>query len=607
MAIVNQLSWMIGGPQGTGVDSSANLFARTCVAAGLWIYGKREYHSNIIGEHSYFQVRASDKPVGSHIDPVYLLATFEDSTAQIHAHELIPGGAFIYDPLLTKPDTLKLPLEVLRIGIDFEKIIKELAAESGEDYLKLVIMKNTIAVGASLALLELDFQYLEKALAGMFTGKKAKLVPLNLKAAEKAKAMVAAEAIQKFRYKLKANPKTPERLMINGVQASALGKLKAGCKFQTYYPITPASDESVYLEGKPEFGMLVMQAEDEIASLQLAISAGLAGVRSSTSTSGPGFCLMVEGMGWAGINEVPVVIFSYQRGGPSTGLPTRHEQGDLLFTLDAGHGEFPRIVIAPGDMEESFYDAFWAFNYAERYQMPVIVLSDKSLANNTQSILPFDESKLLIDRGLLASPEALAKSAAAGGEFKRFAFTDDGISPRPLLGQKGGIYWNTGDEHDELGHICEDPENRIRMQTKRMKKLELALREIPESQQFKFFGDPGADTTIVTWGSAKPPVLDALPVLAAKGIKVNVLQIKMMSPFPKEAVSRMLSKAKTLIDIEMNYTGQLAKLVRQETGIHIPHTVLKWTGRPMSETEIVSAVTEIVQKKSGKVVLRYGL
>ena len=221
--------------------------------------------------------------------------------------------------------------------------------------------------------------------------------------------------------------------------------------------------------------------------------------------------------------------------------------------------------------------------------------------------MPFDESKLLIDRGMLVSPEALEKSFAAGGEFKRFAFTDDGVSPRPLLGQKGGIYWCTGDEHDELGHISENPENRLKMQTKRMRKLALAAREIPESHQYKFYGDANADYTIVTWGSAKPPILDALPVLAAKGIKANVLQVRLMCPFPAAAVGKILSKSKTIIDIEMNYEAQLALLVRQETGINIPHKVLKWTGRPISETEIVAAVTEIAQKKSEKVVLRYGL
>lgn len=607
MASVNQLSWMIGGPQGTGVDSSATLFARSCVAGGLWIYGKREYHSNIMGDHSYFQVRVSDHRIGSHIDPVHLLATFEDSTAQIHAHELVPGGAFVYDPHLTKPETLKLPKEVILVPIDFEKILKELSTETGEDYLKLMIMKNTIAVAASFALCEFDVKYMEKALQGIFTGKKAKLVPLNIKAAEKAISQISKEAIQKFPHKLKAIPSTPERLMINGTQAVSLGKLKAGCKFQTYYPITPASDESVYLEGKSEYGILVMQAEDEIASLQLAISAGLMGTRASTSTSGPGFCLMVEGMGWAGMNEVPVVIVNYQRGGPATGLPTRHEQGDLLFCIHAGHGEFPHLVIAPGDFEEYFYDTFYSFNYAERYQTPVIVLGDKCIANNTMSLLPFDESKLVIDRGMLASDAALAAALQNGGEFKRFAFTDSGVSPRPLPGQAGGIYWCTGDEHDELGHISEEPGNRLKMDAKRMKKLDLALKEIPEEHQWKFFGDEKADYTIVTWGSPKLPILDAMPVLKSKGINVNMLQIRLMSPFPAEAISKILSKAKNLIDIEMNYEAQMAKLIRSETGINIPHKVLKWTGRPMSETEIVSAVTEIVQKKSKKVVLSYGL
>lgn len=607
MVIADQLSWMIGGPQGTGVDSSATLFARSCVAGGLWIFGKREYHSNIMGEHSYFQVRVSDHKIGSHIDPVHLLATFEDSTAQIHAHEVVSGGAFIYDPALTKPETLELTAGVLKIPIPYDKILSGIAAETGEDILKLAIMKNTIAVAASFALVEFPIQYIEKALAGIFTGKKAKLVGLNLKVAEKAMAQVPKEIIQKFPYRLKPHPETPKRLLINGVQATALGKLKAGCRFQTYYPITPASDESVYLEGKPDFGILVLQAEDEIASLQLAISAGIMGTRASTSTSGPGFCLMVEGMGWAGMNEVPVVIFNYQRGGPATGLPTRHEQGDLFFAIHAGHGEFPRIVLAPGDYEEYFYDAFYAFNYADRYQTPVIVLADKAIANNTQSTLPFDESALTIDRGFLASERSLVEASEAGGEFKRFAFTDFGISPRPIPGQKGGIFWMTGDEHDEQGHICEAPGNRLKMHEKRMKKLELVAREIPEERQWKLYGDEHAEHTLVTWGSPKLPILDALPVLTQNGISVNLLQIRLLWPFPKEAVRRALEKRKHLIGIEMNYSGQLCDLIRRETGIEIYHKILKWTGRPLSETEIVESVTEVIKKNTRKVVLSYGL
>jgi 2-oxoglutarate ferredoxin oxidoreductase subunit alpha len=603
----NDFSWMIGGPQGSGVESSAILFARACVSAGLWIYGKREYHSNIVGDHSYFQMRVSDHPVRSHVDPVHLLATFENSTARIHAAEVVEGGALIYDPRHTRPEELQLRPGVLRVPLDYDALLEDLARELGQDAKRLAIMKNTVAVAASFALLSLPVAPLRQALEGIFTGRKAKLVPANVAAAEKAYAAIPREVVKAFPWDLYVKEGAPRRLVINGVVATAMGKLKAGCRFNTYYPITPASDEGVFLEAHPEFGILVAQAEDEIAAVTMAVGAGIAGVRSSTSTSGPGFSLMSEGTGWAGMNEIPVVIFDYQRGGPATGLPTRHEQGDLLFAIHAAHGEFPRLVLAPGDLEEYFQDAFHAFNYAERYQTPVIVLTDKALANNTQSVLPFSEDGLRIDRGLHPSEAELARSAENGGEYPRFKITDSGVSPRPLPGQRGGIFWMTGDEHDEKGHISEDPGNRIRMHAKRMRKLVAAAREIPAERQWRLHGDPGAPLTIVSWGSPKGPILDALAVLEKQGVHANFLQVRLMWPFPAEGVKEVLGRARQVVDVEMNITGQLAALIRQQTGIDIPHRILKWNGRPISETEVVEAVTEVAEKRSREVVLSHGL
>jgi len=604
--IVNDLSWMIGGPQGTGVDSSATLFARACVAAGLWIFGKREYHSNIMGEHSYFQIRVSGEPVRSHLDPVHLLATFEDSTARIHAHEVVPGGALIYDPTVTHPENLELPKGVLLVPLDYAEVLRQVAADTGESFSKLIIMKNTISVAASFALLELEPSVLERGLTGIFTGRKAKLVPMNMAVAKKAYSFIKKEFVEQFPYKLKPITETPKRLVMTGTTAVALGKLKAGCRFQTYYPITPASDESVYLEGLPEHGMMVMQCEDEIASVEQAIGASIMGVRASTSTSGPGFSLMAEGIGWAGMNEVPVVIVNYQRGGPATGLPTRHEQGDLFFAIHFAHGEFPRLVIAPADHEEYFYDAFEAFNYADRYQTPVILLADKAIANNTQSILPFDESKLRIDRGRIATQQDMNRYAI-DGEYKRFALTESGVSPRTIPGTRGGIFWMSGDEHDELGHIDESSANRVKMHDKRMRKLELVRREIPEKEQIRLFGDESADFTLVSWGSPKGAILDALPKLKKEGIRINFLQIHLIWPFPIEPVTRILKKAKKIVDVEMNYTGQLASLLRRETGIEVHRKILKWNGRPMSETEVFNAIREIAAKDSEKVVLTAGM
>jgi 2-oxoglutarate ferredoxin oxidoreductase subunit alpha len=318
----------------------------------------------------------------------------------------------------------------------------------------------------------------------------------------------------------------------------------------------------------------------------MANGAAVTGARVATATSGPGFCLKAEGIGWAGMNEVPTVIFNYMRGGPSTGLPTRSEQGDLLFAVNIGHGDFPKIVLSPGDMEECFEDGFNCFNFAERYQTPVIVLVDKALANSTQSIKKF------ADQGLRVDP--------------RFQITEDGISPRPIPGTPGGIHFLTGDEHTEYGFITEEPAIRMQMMEKRARKLVVAANEIPEHLQFKMYGPENADLTIIGWGSTKGAVLDALDRFAEQGKSVNYLHIRLMSPFPVDAITRILNNAKQRLIIESNFTNQLAKLIRQETGLDIEHKAVKYTGRPFSQCEILEAVKEVQEKQSRKVVLING-
>jgi 2-oxoglutarate ferredoxin oxidoreductase subunit alpha len=610
-------SWMIGGPQGTGVDSAATLFARTCATAGYWIFGKREYHSNIKGEHSYFNVRVKPTPVRSSVDPLHLLATFENSTADIHADEIVDNGALIYDTKATDP--AKLPLTEgfrkngLLVGISFDTLLEELAQELNTTATKLSILKNALAVAASLALIGVPIQALQETLEAMFTGRRAKLVPMNIKAAEKAYAAIAAmPACAAFPYRLVAQDNPPEkasRIVVNGAVATAMGKLKAGCRFQTYYSITPAVDECIYLEEHPEYGIVVFQCEDELAAVNMAIGAATTGMRASTATSGPGFSLMAEGLGWAGINEVPVVVFNYQRGGPSTGLPTRHEQGELLFAIHTGHGDYPKLVLAPADLNEYYEDAFYAFNYAERYQTPVIVLPDKALANNTQSIYKFKDDHLKVDRGDLVSNTKRLEDMSFEemvAKYPRFKITDSGVSPRPLPGQPGTIYWTTGDEHCEYGHITEEPEIRVPMHAKRMKKLALALKEIPEERQYRLYGPKDAPLTVVSWGSTKGTILDAMDVLADEGIIVNFLQIRLMSPFPSEAVGRLLNQAKQVVSLESNISGQLAQLIRMRTSFDIQHNIRKWTGRPPSENEVVAALREVYQKQTKEVVLTYG-
>lgn len=602
--------WMIGGAQGSGVESSATTFARACASGGLYVYGKREYHSNIKGDHSYFQTRVSEEEIRSHMDEVHLLATFDKETLEVHRHEVVKGGGILYDPTLYKPEEIQRP-DCLLMPISYGEIIRATAKQFNreKDIMKLQIMKNVISVAFSLGLTGLDFELLKLTLESVFKGRRAALAPMNVWAAHEAYTLAVQKYQASFPHRLRklAVPEGDRRIMINGTTAAALGKIVGGCRYQTYYPITPASDESEYLESHPEFGVTVIQSEDEIAAVTQAIAGAITGARTSTSTSGPGFSLMAEGMGWAGMNEVPIVIFNYQRAGPATGLPTRHEQGDLKFVLSASHGEFPRLVVAPGDLEEYFYDAIDAFNYAERYQTPVVVLCDKAVANSTQTIPWYDLGGVHIDRGLLLSDEDLAVAVASEGTYKRFKFTESGISPRSRPGQKDGIFWLTGDEHNEVGHITEDPDNRTKMMIKRMRKLETAAREIPLEKKVNFYGDRDADVTLVSWGSPKGAILDAMEVLKDQGIRVNFLQIHMILPFPAEFVAQILTKARRRVNVEMNYSGQLAQVIREKTGITMDASILKWNGRAISQNEIIEGVTRILKEQESKVVLTHGV
>jgi 2-oxoglutarate ferredoxin oxidoreductase subunit alpha len=639
---------MTGGPQGSGVDSSANIFAGACALGGLWTFGLREYYSSIKGPHSYFEVRINSERIRSHVNNVNLLATFDAETLIRHAEEVCAGGGILYDPsfsaieiakvdIIEKPVVTRTTARLAKQGlpatvagiieeakrrnvglypIPYNDVIAKTAAQIGEHQLsKVSRIINVLSVAASLALLGYDLNYLDQSLERTFAGKQ-KVIDMNKIGAKMAYDVAKGLVRQPFGYQLKPVQNQP-RLLLLGNEAVALGKIVGGCRVQTYYPITPAADESEFLESHENFDLdggqtskkgsiLVTQTEDEIAAMTMATGAALTGVRAATSTSGPGFSLMVEGLGWAGMNEVPVVITQYSRGGPSTGQPTRHEQGDLKFVLSASHGEFPRLVLCSGDLEECFYDAIRIFNYAERYQMPAIHLIDKSLANSSATIPQLRSDLVPIQRGKLVQN---GHEPNGNREYHRFAFTDDGVSPRAVLGS-GHRFWNSGDEHDEVGHIEEDPDNRIKMMEKRMSKLETAAREIPEEEKFNFFPSKKkpADVTLVSWGSTKGPILDAIRMLEKDSIGVEFLQIRLASPFPTGSVHDKLSKAKLAIDIEQNYSGQMASVIAEKTMIDIKNKVVKFNGRPMSQDEIYQSVKQIISNPSQnkRIVLTHG-
>lgn len=622
-------TWLIGGPQGSGVESAANIFSKVCAEMGYQIFGKREFYSNIKGEHSYFTVRVADEKINSNVNDVNLMASFDAETIFRHYDEMISGGGIIYDSDLeeTKTDavhTLDAPFKerlhkelasknkpftiagVLEIAkengvklfpVSFKTILETLSEETENPRLRgLVRMYNVIGVSLSLGLVKMPPNSLQKTIESIFS-KKPEIAKINQETANYSYNYATAK-FENFNHTLPGTEKEPGTILVQGFQGTALGKMACGCRFQPYYPITPASDESVFLESNEIIDVIdnrpgsiaVVQTEDEISAMGMTIGGALTGTRSATCTSGPGFALMTEMLGWAGMNEVPVVITNYQRSGPSTGLPTRHGQDDLLFSIFAGHGDFPKIVYASGDIEESFYDTGNCFNYAEVFQVPLIHLMDKFQASSVITCKRFDPQKISINRGKLLEK--------IDGDYRRFEFTDDGISPRSRLGLDNGIFWNTGDESDESGHITEDPILRVKMMDKRMSRLDLILKEIPDDEKVKSFGVE--EHTIVSWGSTKGPILDALKMLKEEGISIGFIQLKLLHPFPSDYVDSLLKNVKTVIDIEANHSGQLGKLFKQNTGRDIDYFILKYSGRAMTSTEVYDSLKKIIENKADK-------
>jgi len=632
---VNTISWLIGGPQGSGVDSAANIFAKTCAKQGFHIFGKREFYSNIKGEHSYFTIRLSEKPVSSHLEEINMLVSFDAETVFRHADKVSPGGVIIYDSSLAETVLEEVPsidleankrickllkdsgfplnlsgmLDLAKsngcivYGLPYFDMIEAVAKNMNDPKLsKLSRVVNVMAISASISLLGINKDKIIGAIEEVF-GSKPKLLASNIEAAQYAYSYIKTKFDTK-NVKFNITPKEALKnyLLISGSQAAAIGKILGGCRFQTYYPITPASDESEFLESNQIIeqadgkngSIVVVQTEDEIAAITMAIGASLTGVRTATATSGPGFSLMAEALGWAGMNEVPLVVTMYQRAGPSTGLPTRHEQSDLLFAINAGHGDFPKIVLASGDIEEAFYDSIKAFNFAEIYQLPVIHLLDKAISSSIQTCKNFS-NELKIERGKFKNVVDKSQSEGTAGHFQRFKFEDSPISTRVPIGTENAIFWNTGDEHTEEGHISEDPENRIKMMNKRMKKLDLALEKIAEDDKAVCYDfDSNSNGVVVSWGSTKGAILEALEKLSEEGKKLRFIQIRLLHPFPTETVKKFLMDTKLVIDVEMNYSSQLGSLVQQNTGRKIDYRIVKYNGRPISSTEIYIALKTIL-------------
>jgi 2-oxoglutarate ferredoxin oxidoreductase subunit alpha len=629
---------IIGGPQGGGIDSAAQIVIRAFSIAGYEAYGIREYYSNIKGRHSYFHVRIKETPVRSLRYPVDLLVCLDSESPFVHMEDVSEKTKVLFDEdlvntkldqvLTMEPETKKHVMDKLKSG-GFETTIagavnymKEKGAIPYPVSFRDLVVKalgpnkpparyaNTLGASLAMALMGLPAGFTSRGIESVF-GKKKEVLEDNEKIVNSGYDFVKSHN----HVNVKDLPVLPakEKYILTGNEAVGIGKVIGGLKLQTYYPITPAADESFFLEGHDYFetsmsegmdkenevlkntGVVVVQAEDEISAIAMAISGAMTGARTATGTSGPGFSLMAEALGYAGINEVPVVVTLYQRGGPSTGLPTRNSQADLMFAINAGHGEFAKIVYSSGDVPEAIEDAIRVFNYAEKFQVPVIHILDKNLANSFFLVEGIDYGKIKIERWKLPKTTE---------NFERYKLTEDGISPMGMFGKN--IMWLTGDEHSELGHITEDPETRDAMMVKRMSKLQTILNEIPEEEQVEFIGEKNADVTILSWGSNKGVILSVSERLKAEGIRANLVYVKLMNPFPSELVSRYLSDARVIVDLENNYTGQLATLVRQNCGIEIKNFILKYNGRHTTDDEVYEGIKRIFVKKENKVVMVRG-
>ncbi len=587
--IKNNMTIKIGGEAGQGMETSGAGFARALVRAGLSIFANQDFMSRIRGGYNVYQLRVSDKPVYAPNDAVHLVLAFNPEAITQHLNELVPGGAIIHDAALKVDSAAFAERNIHAFAFPFEAKALEIGRPAGMDPKHAKQMLNTGALGATAAITGFPFERIADVITQNFGKKKGSTVAeANLAIAKWA----YAEALQyadQFDWKLIPPANGANRMIINGNQAIGLGAIAAGCKFISAYPMTPATTVIEFMTAQSKrFNLVTKQTEDELAAILYAIGAAQTGVRAMTATSGGGFALMVEALGMAGMTETPLVVVDSQRPGPSTGMPTRTGQGDLLFLLHASQDEFPRIVIAPGGVESCYADTARAFNLAERYQCPVLILTEGFQAFASRSVgveeMPFEQFE--IDRGKMLTDVELDQLKA--GEYKRYAITADGISPRAIPGHPNAVYTATSDEHTEYGRIeDEDPANRIAQHEKRMRKIETMKQEM---RMPEWYGPKSAAVTLMGWGATRYAIREAVDILNADGIQANALHFIDIYPLDEARLDKEMAKTQHLIDVEGNYTAQLAQVVRVYTGRVPDDKILKYDGRPFTGAEIANTV-----------------
>lgn len=564
--MISQLSWKVGGQQGEGIESTGEIFSTTLNRMGYYLYSYRHFSSRIKGGHTNNNIRISTKEVRSISDHTNILVAFDQETIDINAAELVDNGVILADEKFNPEVDENLNVQLISVPFT------EIANEHGSK-----LMKNMVAVGASAGLMHLDIDKFKDMIYTMFARKGEEIVNNNIEALnggfnyiqERLNAIEGDFELEKVSER--------ESLYLIGNDAIGFGALNAGVRFMAAYPITPASDIMEYMiEHLPKVDGTVIQTEDEISAVTMAIGSNYAGARSFTSSSGPGLSLMMESIGLSGMTETPLVIVDTMRGGPSTGLPTKQEQSDLMQMIYGTHGEIPKIILAPADVEDAFYLTTEAFNLADKYQAPVILLSDLQMSLGKQSANPFDLSKVEIDRGQIITEDI----ENDGAYFERFKLTESGISDRPLPGVKGGIHHVTGVEHNPNGTPNESAVNRKEQMDKRMRKV----KELSIDTPFKVNGKEESDLLVISFLSGNGAVDEAVERV---GGNITTIHMRQLFPVPIEALRPYLDGAKKVLVVEQNYTGQLFNVLKMNYHDHNKmESFGKYDGTPLKPMEI---------------------
>ncbi|MFP3998385.1 MAG: 2-oxoacid:acceptor oxidoreductase subunit alpha [Desulfobacterales bacterium] len=562
----------IGGEAGQGIQTVGELLARVCHGCGLYLHGINDFESRIRGGHSFMQLRISDKPVQAPDHRVHLLVALNERTLDIHRSELADGGLVLLDSESGKSDPSVL-------GVPVTKLARDAGA---------AIMANTVAAGACLALLGAPAESIKAVLEKYFQDKKTSVFESNLKAAKS-----GAKAVEdiKFDWAFKWPDTGPAGKLLTGARMLALGSLAADCRFAGFYPMSPATGIMANLaEFEDRLPLVVEQAEDEIAAVNMAIGASFAGVRAITATSGGGFALMTEGLGLAGITETPLVVIDSQRPGPATGLPTRTAQADLRFVLHAAQDEFPRFVFAPDSLDSAFEIMIRAFDLADRYQVPVIVLTDQYF-NDSMAIaqkplaVPSLIERFIVDDSEMDDP----------AQYRRFAFTETGVSPRALPCEGSALVMVSGNEHQEDGHISEKISDRIGQMNKRHRKLSDMEKQIRPP----WTHHPDSSILLVGWGSTAGAIKESAELLRAEGIDAGAVCFTDIWPFPAKKAGNILDKCSRFYMVEQNFSAQFGWLIAERTGRKFHQAIVKYDGRPFFPDEIVRRVKAFEEGADG--------